>query len=95
MGANAPTLFSEEGHLPPPSIGCMYWSNVLYVLDYLFLSHSTVKVKSECACVCVCVCVCVSVYLCVTPKLEKLKMVGHKGKLCSCNEPTIRGGTYL
>ena len=36
-------------------------------------------------CVCVCVCVC----MCVTPKLEKLQMAGHKGTLCSCNEPTI------
>ena len=39
--------------------------------------------------------VCVSVCVCVTPKLEKLQMAGQKGTLCSCNEPTIRGGTYL
>ena len=40
MGASAPTLLSE----PPPSLHwlySMYWSDVLYVLDYLFLSHST------------------------------------------------------
>ena len=35
----------------------------------------------------VCVCLCVRV---VTPKLEKLQMAGHKGTLCSCNEPTKR-----
>ena len=35
------------------------------------------------------------VRVCVTPKLENLQTAGHKGTLCSCNEPTIRGSTNL
>ena len=56
MGTNAPTLLSEEGHWPPPSpplvvctglMCCMYWTDVLYVLDYFFLSHSTYHIMPD------------------------------------------------
>ena len=49
MGSKAPTIFSEEGPPSNPSspIGCMYWINVLYVLDYcLFLSHRTCHIMT-------------------------------------------------
>ena len=54
MGAKAPTIFFRGRPPPPPPpppptpppIGCMYWINVLYVLDYLFLSHSTCHIMT-------------------------------------------------
>ena len=48
-GAKAPTIFSEEGppsQLLPPLVVCTGLMHVLYVLDYLFLSHSTCHIMT-------------------------------------------------
>ena len=46
-GQRPQQFFQRKAPLPTPTpIGCMYWINVLYVLDYLFLSHSTCHIMT-------------------------------------------------
>ena len=46
-GQRPQQFFQRKAPLPTPcSIGCMYWINVLYVLDYLFLSHCTCHIMT-------------------------------------------------
>ena len=47
MGAKPQQFFQRKAPLPTSTpIGCMCWINVLYVLDYLFLSHSTCHIMT-------------------------------------------------
>ena len=46
-GQRPQQFFQRKAPLPTPTpIGCMCWINVLYVLDYLFLSHSTCHIMT-------------------------------------------------
>ena len=46
-GQRPQQFFQRKAPLPTPApIGCVYWINVLYVLDYLFLSHSTCHIMT-------------------------------------------------